>query len=461
MRRILRIPDYNRNYLFFIGIHVLIGFLIHFNRNLAKPYFIACLIFFIWRVFTVPNKERSVEILKACAYFAGAEVLFRMTRGGLAYEASKYLVIAFMTIGIILKGVSGKAYPYFIYLILLVPAVIVASITLTFDANFRTNIAFVLSGPVCLGIAALFCYDRKFTQKQLIDVMLYLLLPCIAMTTYLFFYSPTIRDQLTGTASNYAASGFFGPNQVSTALGMGMFAVAIRFFMVSPTLKLKIINMVILFAMAYRALITFSRGGVFTAIIIIAAFLFILFQTSGRRVKQQIVFLFALFIMGTFVTWAISVTETRGLLEKRYQNQDSLGREKGDITTGRVDLFMEEVEGFLSSPFLGIGASRIKNSRVEELGQEINSHNEIGRTLSEHGFFGIIIILILILKPLVYRTTHRNNIFFYSFLGFWFATINHSGMRIAAPALLYAFSLLNITIEKPPIHRKLSPSREV
>ena len=122
---------------------------------------------------------------------------------------------------------------------------------------------------------------------------------------------------------------------------------------------------------------------------------------------------------------------------------------------------MEEVEGFLSSPFLGIGASRIKNSRVEELGQEINSHNEIGRTLSEHGFFGIIIILILILKPLVYRTTHRNNIFFYSFLGFWFATINHSGMRIAAPALLYAFSLLNITIEKPPIHRKLSPSREV
>ncbi|MCH7525791.1 MAG: hypothetical protein IIC74_12595 [Bacteroidetes bacterium] len=106
-----------------------------------------------------------------------------------------------------------------------------------------------------------------------------------------------------------------------------------------------------------------------------------------------------------------------------------------------------EIEGFLSSPFLGIGASRVKDIRVERRGQHLPSHNEIGRVLSEHGFLGIIILLILIIKPLAFRSSNKKNYYFYAFYAFWFATINHSGMRIAAPALLYAFTLLNVTKE--------------
>ena len=74
--------------------------------------------------------------------------------------------------------------------------------------------------------------------------------------------------------------------------------------------------------------------------------------------------------------------------------------------------------------------------------------------MSEHGFLGFIILLILIIKTLAYRTTNKRNYLFYAFLAFWFATINHSGMRIAAPALLYALALLNVTHDKTPIHRK-------
>lgn len=43
---------------------------------------------------------------------------------------------------------------------------------------------------------------------------------------------------------------------------------------------------------------------------------------------------------------------------------------------------------------------------------------------------------------------------FYAFLAFWFATINHSAMRIAAPGFIYGLSLLNVTNEKRPLHRK-------
>ena len=396
------------------------------------------------------SKTLTVNVLLGCAYFTGIEILFRMTKGGLAYEASKYLVIVFVLIGMFYRGISGKGYPYFIYLILLVPSILVASVTLSLGANFRTNILFVLSGPVCLGLAALFCYDRKVTHQQLHKIILYILLPIISTTTYLFLYTPSIKDRLSGTASNAALSGGFGPNQVSTILGLGIFCVIVRLVLKSPNIFIKSLNLIILAAMTFRAIVTFSRGGVLAAALVTAAF----FGTVVLRLKiKRLLPLFAsIFLLVSIlgVTWVISSNQTRGLIDKRYANQDALGREKKDLTTGRFDLFMEEIDGFLKNPFLGIGASRVKDKRIEETGQKLPSHNELGRLLSEHGLLGIICILILVFKPLTFRTNNRRNVFFFSFLAFWFATINHSGIRIAAPAVLYALALLNVTYQPKP-----------
>jgi len=143
---------------------------------------------------------------------------------------------------------------------------------------------------------------------------------------------------------------------------------------------------------------------------------------------------------------------TKGLIDKRYANQDSLGREKADVTTGRVELLMNELEGFIDNPFIGIGASNTKYRR--DNGENIVSHNEISRTLSEHGFLGIIVLLILIFKPLAYRGKNKNNMYFYAFLAFWFITINHSAMRLAGPAFFYALALIKIDYEKRPLYRK-------
>jgi hypothetical protein len=436
-------------------LHIGIGMALFLFEPLSKLYFVVVTLYFIWWIIASSQKDVSTAVLVGCAYMSGAEVLFRMTDGGLAYEASKYLVILFMLMGMFFKGLSGKGYPYFFYLIALVPAILVASTTLSFDARFRTNIAFVLSGPVCLGIAALFCYDRKIHYHTLHNVIKSIALPSIAMTTYLFLYNPSVKDTLSGTASNAASSGGFGPNQVSTALGLGMFAIVVRLFLKSPSLFLKIFNLVILGAMTFRAIVTFSRGGVVAAVIVIIAFLGIIFLRSNTQQKGRIVGSFVLFSIAIVMTWIISSNQTRGLIDKRYANEDAQGREKADLSTGRVELFMEEIHGFLSSPFLGIGASRVKDIRVEQSGTQVPSHNEFGRLLSEHGFLGILIILILVIKPLAYHASNRRNLFFYAFFFFWFATINHSGMRIAAPSFLYALCLLNVTYETPVIHRKL------
>lgn len=437
-----------------IALHVILGVLVYLISGASKLIFLSAVVYFFIKIITSPSSKKSLYVLLACAYIVGAETFFRMTGGSFFYESSKYLVIVYMLLGIFYKGVSGRAYPYFIYLILLVPSILMASTVLGYDLKFRSSIAFVLSGPVCLGVSALFLYNRRISKEDLLQVLFYAGLPIISMTVYLFLYTPSLKEVVTGTGSNFDTSGGFGPNQVATLLGLGMFVFTVRFFMKSPTLILKISNAVIIGAISFRAIVTFSRGGVLTAVIMIMAFLMLLYFKSSFRQKQNIIAMFVLFVFLGLGTWVLSSNQTSGMIDKRYTNQDARGNQKEDISTGRTDLFLNELEGFVNNPFLGVGASGMKQYRLEHEGGIIASHNEISRLLSEHGILGVFILIILIFKPVENWSKNRSNIFFLAFLCFWFATINHSAMRIAAPAFIYALSLLNIVHDKRPIHRK-------
>ncbi|TDY11792.1 O-antigen ligase-like membrane protein [Meridianimaribacter flavus] len=444
----------NDLYVFLVVVHIILGVFINQIPGFSKLYFALVCAFFIINIIIALPKDKTMWVLFGCAYIAAAESLFRMTGGGLFYEFSKYFVILLTLMGMFYNGISGGAYPYFMYLILMVPAVLVASINLGYDLNFRTSVAFVLSGPVCLGISALYCYKKRITNQQLLQVVACMSFPIITMTTHLYLYNPSVKEVLTGTGSSFATSGGFGPNQVSTLLGLGMVALVVRVFLKSPSLFLKLFNLGLLCAVSFRALVTFSRGGVFAAIIVVGAFLWLLYWQSGYKRKQQIIGMFVLLVLGGILTWGISSSQTEGLIDNRYANKDARGREKKDISTGRLELFVHEIQGFLEHPFLGVGASGMKQERLKEDGQVVASHNEISRLLSEHGIFGVFILLLLIFRPLVFRSQHKGNVLFYAFLAFWFATINHSAMRIAAPGFIYALALLHITHEKRPVHRQ-------
>ncbi|NRD20540.1 O-antigen ligase family protein [Winogradskyella eckloniae] len=336
----------------------------------------------------------------------------------------------------------------------LIPSIFVASTTLSFDANFRTNIAFVLSGPVCLGLVALFCYDKRISFNQISQIMLFMLLPIIAHAAYIYFYTPNLKEIISSTASNRAAAGGWGANQVSAILGLGMFLMTIRLFTKSPTIPLKLLNASILGLISLRAITTMSRGGVITAIAAIGIYLFYYYRQSKISKKNEIISIFGLLCISLVITWFASVSQTGGLVGLRYANKDHLGREKESLTTGRSELFEGELEGFISSPFFGIGSSRAKDERIELEGQGVTSHSEFSRTLAEHGIFGVIILLILIFKPLEMRGRNRGNYYFYALMAFWFLTINHMSMRLAMPAFIYGLALLNVKNEKRPIHRK-------
>ncbi|MEP3837188.1 MAG: O-antigen ligase family protein [Algibacter sp.] len=380
----------------------------------------------------------------ASSYIVGAEVFFRMTGGTFLYETSKYAVIFFMLIGIFTVRSNKESMPFIIYIFLLIPGILVAGLNATEETNIRTAIAFNLSGPVCLGIVSIFCYKLKLSYQGFHKVCFYMLLPILSIMAYLFIYTPDIGGIIRGTGSNFAASGGFGPNQVSTVLGLGMFILTTRFFMLSPTLFLKIFNGVLLAAVSFRGIVTFSRGGILTALIMIAAFLFIYFIKVNQKAKFRISRLLIVFASLGFLIWLFSSIQTSGLIENRYTNRDALGREKADVSTGRSDLISFELEEFFKNPILGVGVGKIKELREIETGIRVATHNEMSRILSEHGLFGALAFTVLLLTPLFFRLKNRANIFFYSCYLFWFITINHSSMRIAAPAFVYGLCLLDI-----------------
>ena len=418
-------------------------------------YLVAIIPYFLFKIVNSRPNNRVKEVLIATAYVVGAEVFFRMTKAYFLYETGKYLVMLFILVGLYYDGFKRKAHPYALFLLLLIPAVLVSFESISYDINFRKAVLFNLSGPFCLSVVAIYTYGKTLTYKDFLTVLNFIVYPLIAMTVYIFLYNPDLRAIITNTAASSATSGGYGPNQVATALGLGIFVLFSRLLIPYKNKLVHFIMMFFLAAMIYRGILTFSRGGILAAAIMSVAFLVTFYYITNLKTKAKTIFKI-LGVLGVLVfIWTLTLLQSGGLIENRYTNKDALGREKEDITTGRVEIINTELDAFFEHPFLGVGVGNMKFIRLEETGIKAATHNEVSRMLSEHGIFGIFALLILIIVPIFNNPLGIKNIYFYPLLLFWFLTINHSSMRIAAPAFIYGLSLITITREKKTsVHRK-------
>lgn len=209
------------SYIYLLLFHAFLGGLIFVLPFISKIYTLVIFVFGIYYI--VKNRNKNNEALVISAYVISVEVLLRMTDGMLLNEFGKYSILIFMFLGMIYSGFSNKALIYWLFLVLLIPGIILSAITLNFETDIRKAIAFNISGPVCLGISSIYCYQRKITFDRLKGVITAFSLPLVAIVVYLYLYTPSVRDVVTGTQSSFETSGGFGPNQVSTILGLGIF----------------------------------------------------------------------------------------------------------------------------------------------------------------------------------------------------------------------------------------------
>lgn len=219
------------------------------------------------------------------------------------------------------------------------------------------------------------------------------------------------------------------------------------------------ISFVFIALVYFRGIITFSRGGVITGVAMIVFLLLAVFPIISVKGKLKIGLASMLLIVSGVVIFTYSILQTGGLILNRYQGEDALGREKTSKFSGREQLAESELTMFFDNPITGIGVGKNKEYREEMIGVKAASHNEITRMLAEHGALGVINLLILFSIPFIYYFTwNRKYVFMIPLWLFWLLTINHAAMRIAAPAFIYALTLLKFDFtnkeDETTLHRE-------
>ena len=394
------------------------------------------------------TKNKNQEAVLWSAYIVGSEVLFRMSKGLLFYESPKYMVFILLFTGMLVEKKRHNISPVYIFYILLLLFGIAFS-DIPYPESIRTNIIFNLSGPILLGLCAMYMYKREINRQIVFNILKYMGLPIISMVVYIYFKVPDLKDIIFGGVSSRTASGGYGPNQVSTILGVGIFIFAIHLITSKRFSGFFIVDVLLLVYVSYRCLITLSRGGLITGVLAVTAFAFFYFLSRKDSVFHFLKY-FTILILMIIPLFLYTSSVTNGMLTNRYTNKNARGVEKTDMSAGRVEVLSNELDGFYNNPFFGIGVGSGKFKRRDELGYTIASHNEMSRLLGEHGMVGLFMIFLLILVPLIKmnKESQYNRAFISAFLIFWFLTINHSAMRLAMPAFVYGLAVMTITNNK-------------
>ena len=431
------------NKLLIIILHIVIGFL---GTLPFFPKLYGLIIIIIPIVIIISSKNENEEAFLFAAYLAGGEVFIRMIEGFFLYETGKYSVILFLFLGIYVgrfKQVFSVQYTFYILLLLL--GIVLTQVPE--GESLRKNILFNLSGPIALGVCAFYFYKRPIDKKKIVDALFFMVLPLFSMITFLYFRTPDLKEIVFGGGANFAASGGFGPNQVATAIGLGMFILIVFIISKEKMSGYLALDAIFLIYFIYRGLLTFSRGGMLTGVLalILFSFFFILHKKTSFIVLFKYLLISGVFI---FSIWIYISGITGGMINNRYAGENASGIKKDDISSGRGDILAIQGANFLANP-LGIGVGNGKYARLKNEGGHVTaaSHNEIGRLLEEHGYIGLFLLLLLIIVPLFnfFRGNYYQKAFIISFYAIWFLTINHSAMRIALPGFIYGLSLINIT----------------
>ena len=164
------------------------------------------------------------------------------------------------------------------------------------------------------------------------------------------------------------------------------------------------------------------------------------------RLNYKGIFYLVLVLVGLYY---FSSNFTKGMIDKRYSNLASIVNQDQGTVSGRAKIMVLDFEIFKDNLFLmGVGPGAAGDLRWKYgYGMRVGAHSEFTRMLAEHGLFGLISLLsILILSYIEYRRRiDYNKVFLACMSMFAILTMFHSAFRIALPGFIYGLSYAILT----------------
>lgn len=383
--------------------------------------------------------RKSVKIERVAfvaAYLIGAEVLWRMSGAAAAvgWEFGKYGAAVLMIVALAQRGHWKIPTMPLLYLIFLLPSCLLTLTGSEFE-NAREKLSFNMSGPFLLFVACWFFSHVRINQFQLKKLLLMIAVPLVSVAVATLFYAVTVPDIQFGNESNFATSGGFGPNQVSSMLGLGVFVCLACYLLFKNNYRDTIYLVVLMILFAAQSVLTFSRGGIYNAVGAVVIVLFFQMRNFNSGVKKLIP------VLGITLVFLILIFPflndfTGGNLQERFESTDS---------TNRIEIIESDFQLFMENPILGTGVGESKRERKEFLDFQATSHTEFSRIISEHGVFGIFSLIALGLAT-IYNLRRQKTTLGKALVGgvvIWSSLfMMNAGMRLAAPAFMWSLSFL-------------------
>ncbi|HCN37889.1 MAG TPA: hypothetical protein DIS94_09275 [Bacteroidetes bacterium] len=437
---------YNYSLRFFVFLFICVG-LCEFISTFS--YFL-CIGFLITAIIDIirTTNFRIQSYILWCILISIAEILSRISGAQVAYEFGKYAIILLSVLLFVLNSIKPSNFILFLLLVLLIPGIFIGKSVE--EITVYKNFAFYMSGQFCFIFALVCLYKVKISVEFYYLILKLIFVCCFLLSFFLFLKSPDLSEISFTTEANFQASGGFGPNQVSTVLGFGLFSGIILLLNGKTFFKNKIFDVFLILFLCFRILLTFSRGGATAAVISLLIYLLLYFIFLYKYQPQQSRKIFVNIFIVLFVLtviWNIVDNLTEGILSKRYIETVIDDEDQNfSIKDSRVSIAELEIESFVNNVYFGQGVGGSQRYRNEVHGLRALSHNELTRLLGDHGLLGLIFIIILfVLIFLIFLNSGKrlsiNNIALFSLA---ILTYLHSSTRLSFTCFLLALSYVLI-----------------
>lgn len=445
--------------------HTVLGVVCAFTPWGFILYFYAVLYFNFGPSIKALSKGSIVLFTLLLAYLQGFEQIAKVSRTFpfVPSEYAKYISIIFTLIALFVSKRQANGLGITL-LVMILPAIF-------YDRSGERGWAEIVNhflSPLAVALGVMLWGGYRPTEQSVSRLMRVLWFGLLTVLVAVFIRTPDYDSLDFDLEANRSTAGGGSTNQVSTALGFGMFLTFYAIYKRQKFSGFRLVDMAIMGLFALQTLLTFSRGGMIGAVIAIAtlvgASMLSKQKTSDQKANNKknlaIVYL-AAGVVVLYLAFNMVDNITGGKLTQRYQGETEgtaggyAEKDLNRMTSGRSGIIEEDLQVWKEFPLFGSGIGASPYLRMKyQVGDlfYITPHIEISRLLAEHGMLGLIYFIILIY--IGWKIWMRRNRIPYSdviFALYMLAFISsfHSAMRTFVTPFLLSVCAMSLSKPEP------------